>query len=534
MPDSDWESLCAQDCCDAFRFEIADLALRHLKAHQLLHHTQRICTGLKKVFSAPECAAAALLFALVLESLSTCLVSPALLRGLGALNYRAHEWLRPSVSQRRVAGRAKCELWTWLLGVSRWLLLTAWQLHAGSRRRKVARRRLQFLPEAVRNSVQTGWWPPVAVPKAFDAFVSLQVTEPLKPQCLDAVVYIVGGRHKEVYIGYSSHMRASKSARLGAPVPRVNEHFYEASCVDRCGAACAKSRLLKLESPCDLGALVVFAGPDLQARAFEKTLIASLQPALNTLWHGPTMGRPPLANKARDSFGAASRRRPHKHARQVGQAGLTEGPRDDEISRLVQVDVRRRAGQIRAKARESVSISLLSRPFPVLYALCLAAHVQEHGTYGPVNVFGQLSHLLVAWICYRPAFQFLVGRCSWSWLIGSFGSHLALSFLERRLGNYSPEDACVCDCFRGPPDPCRPRCAAFRDEDAANTCSIDGIGGMPHVNSQSKLVGLKDPSATQLETNLFHSVLHSSHWVVDGYSMLVTAILWWHRRPRRL
>ena len=403
MPDSDWESLCAQDCCDAFRFEIADLALRHLKAHQLLHHTQRICTGLKKVFSAPECAAVALLFALVLESLSTCLVSPALLRGLGALNYRAHEWLRPSASQKRVAGRAKCELWTWLLGVSRWLLLTAWQLHAGSRRRKVARRRLQFLPEAVRNSVQTGWWPPVAVPKAFDAFVSLQVSEPLKPQCLDAVVYIVGGRHKEVYVGYSSHMRASKSARLGAPVPRVNEHFYEASCVDRCGAACAKSRLLKLESPCDLGALVVFAGPDLQARAFEKTLIASLQPALNTLWHGPTMGRPSLANKARDSFGAASRRRPHKHARQVGQAGLTEGPRDDEISRLVQVDVRRRAGQIRAKARETVSISLLSRPFPVMYALCLAAHVQEHGTYGPVNVFGQLSHLLVAWICYRPA-----------------------------------------------------------------------------------------------------------------------------------
>ena len=401
--DSDWESLSAQECCTAFRLEIADLAAKHLRVVELLHHTQRFCTDLKKFLSPPECAAITLLLALVLESMSTCDVSHELLRSLGALNYRAHEWLRPCSHHARVASRASCELWCWLLGMSRWLLLITWQLHAGRRRQKNASRKLQFLPQPVRNCIQSGWCPRAAVPGAVAAFIGLQVSEPLRPQCMDAVVYIVGGRRKEVYVGYSSHLRASKTARLGAPVPRVNEHFYEVATVDTCVATCAKTRMLKLESPCDLGALVVFAGPDLQARAFEKMLIASLQPALNTVWHGPTMGRSRVANKPCGSSGITSRKRPPKHVRKKEKLADDEGPQPDEMSRLVQAEIRRRHGQLCQSARETVCVSLLSRPFPHVYALCLAAHVQEHGMYGPVDVFGKFAHLLAAWACYRPA-----------------------------------------------------------------------------------------------------------------------------------
>ena len=159
---------------------------------------------------------------------------------------------------------------------------------------------------------------------------------------------------------------------------------------------------MKVESPCDLGALVVFAAPDLQARAFEKILIACLQPALNTAWHGPTMGK---LRKNNMSHGAAPRRRPSKHIRQAreAQAHAVQEPHHVEMSRLVQLDVRRRAGQVHQHANESACVSLLSRPFPVIYALCLAAHVQDTNTFGPVDVVGQFSPLLVAWICYRPA-----------------------------------------------------------------------------------------------------------------------------------
>ena len=146
LPDAAWESLNAQETCDAFRFEIADLALQHLKHPELLHHTQNLCTDLRTVFSAQECGAATLLFALVLQSMSTSIVSPFLLRGLGAVNFRVHEWLRPCTRQQRAANRSRVELWCWLLGASRWLLVTAWQLHAGSRRQRVASRRLLAVP----------------------------------------------------------------------------------------------------------------------------------------------------------------------------------------------------------------------------------------------------------------------------------------------------------------------------------------------------------------------------------------------------
>ena len=258
------------------------------------------------------------------------------------------------------------------------------------------------MPQTVRHSVHCGWQPCSAVPEHVACFLRLQVSEPVKAPCSDSVVYMLGGRHNEVYVGYSSHLRASKNARLGAPLPRVNEHFYEAACVSTSAATCAKTRLLKVESPCDLGALVVLAGPDLQARTFEKILIACLQPALNTAWHGPTMGK---LRKNNMSHGAAPRRRPSKHIRQAreAQAHAVQEPHHVEMSRLVQLDVRRRAGQVHQHANESACVSLLSRRFPVIYALCLAAHVRDTNTYGPINVIGQFSPLLVAWICYCPA-----------------------------------------------------------------------------------------------------------------------------------
>ena len=172
-------------------------------------------------------------------------------------------------------------------------------------------------------------------------------------------------------------------------MPRVNEHFYEAACVSTSTATCAKPRLLKVELACDLGALVVFAGPD-------------LQPALTTAWHGPTMGE---LRKNNMSHCAAPRRRPSKHIRQArgAQAHAVKRPHHLEMSRPVQLDVRRRAGQVHQHANESACVSLLSRPFPVIYALCLAAHVRDTNTCGPVAVVGQFSHLLVARICHRPA-----------------------------------------------------------------------------------------------------------------------------------
>ena len=35
--------------------------------------------------------------------------------------------------------------------------------------------------------------------------------------------------------------------------------------------------------------------------------------------------------------------------------------------------------------------------------MCLAAHVHETGTFGPLDVYCHVSHLLVAWLCYKPA-----------------------------------------------------------------------------------------------------------------------------------
>ena len=52
----------------------------------------------------------------------------------------------------------QCVLWLRLLGAGRWLLFTSRQAHAGCRRRDVAGRRLQFLPEIVRPMLlMCGW-----------------------------------------------------------------------------------------------------------------------------------------------------------------------------------------------------------------------------------------------------------------------------------------------------------------------------------------------------------------------------------------
>ena len=90
-------------------------------------------------------------------------------------------------------------------------------------------------------------------------------------------------------------------------------------------------------------------------------------------------------------------------------------------------------------------------------------------------------------------------------------------------------------CFWGlaPPEPYNPP-HALRDEAAAETCSYAGIGRVSGINSIPKPIGLENPPAFQVSSDLFQSAFQSSHWVVDGYSMFVTAILWWHRRPRRL
>ena len=305
----------------------------------------------ERVLSRPECGALVLLFAIVLDSISSGCVPLCLLRKLGALNFRAHEWLRPSSKQALAAGRIKVELWSWLLGVSRWLLLTVWQLHAGRRRRAIALRRLQFLPAQVRSFLDLGWKRGCLSPLPVVDFLRLQVSESVRPPCANSVVYIVGGKRKEPYVGYSSHSRASKTLRLGAPVPRVNEHFQERVLP----ATSVKSHGLKLESPCDLGALVVFAGTDLRARAFEKVLIANLQRALNSVWHGPTMGKAARNNGM--SSGTAARRRPPKHVRMAIEASFgTRGPQPEELSRLVDVDVLRRTGHLHQQAREILCV----------------------------------------------------------------------------------------------------------------------------------------------------------------------------------
>ena len=402
-PNYAWESQSVSSVCVLLRLEVADLVSYHLsqavnRDPWTLPQSCKISAGLESVFSAPECCAATLLFALVLDSMSTGCVPLSLLRRLGALNRRAHEWLRPCSNQMRAVGRAKVELWSWLLGVCRWLLLTTWQLRAGCRRRAIALRRLQFLPERVRPFLQCGWIANVGVPHAVLDFLRLQVTEPLKTSGLDSVVYIVGGHRKELYVGYSSHLRTSKSARLGAPIPRVNEHFHEALAP----ATNPKTRGLQLESLCDLGVLVIFAGPDMRARAWEKVLISGLQPALNTAWHGPTVGKATRRNSMPNSAGAAPRHRPPKHMRHHGNVG-SPGPCWHVICRLVENELRRRAGQVCRNMRELMCISLLARPFPVVYDLCLSAHVSETGTCGPLNVFCHIPHLLTAWVCYRPA-----------------------------------------------------------------------------------------------------------------------------------
>ena len=128
--------------------------------------------------------------------MSTSIVSPFLLRGLGAMNYRAHEWLRPCTRQQRAANRSRVELWCWLLGASLWLLLTVWQLHAGSRRQRVASRRLQFMPQAVQHSVHCGWQPCSAVPEHVACFLRLLVSEPVKLAVIRLFTCLVAGTKK--------------------------------------------------------------------------------------------------------------------------------------------------------------------------------------------------------------------------------------------------------------------------------------------------------------------------------------------------
>ena len=398
-----WESQSVPHVCESLRFEAADLVDAHLsqvarRESQVMSQSCMLCAGLDKLLSAQDRCAVILLFALVLDRMSTGHVPLSLLRRLGALNRRTHEWLRPRSNQMRAPGRAIVELWSWLIGVCRWVLLTKWQLRAGIRRRSIALRRLQFLPESVRPLFQHGWNACLGVPPMLFNFLRMQVAEPLKASCLDSVVYVVGGRRKELYVGYSSHLRTCKSARLGAPVPRVNEHFRETL-----GPPTnVKTKRLQLESLCDLGALVIFSGPDLQARALEKILIASMQPALNSAWHGPTMGKTIRTCSMRHSAGASARRRPPKYARS-GANTVSPGPCWHETCRLMHNELQRRAGQVCRSMRELMCASVLARPFPVVYDLCLSAHLCETGTFGPLSAFGNVPHLLAAWVCYRPA-----------------------------------------------------------------------------------------------------------------------------------
>ena len=133
-------------------------------------------------------------------------------------------------------------------------------------------------------------------------------------------------------------------------------------------------------------------------------------------------------------------------------------------------------------------------------------------------------------------FRLLRSRFCWSWLFGSFGSNLALSFIDRWFGSYPQDDACVCDCFASPPQPslCAQTQTATRDKFAVDSCPPVGIGSVPIGNSRLMPTGSTDPLATSSHSELLHSTIRSSHWVVDGYSLIVTAVLWWHRRPRRL
>ena len=87
----------------------------------------------ERVLSRPECGALVLLFAIVFGLHIQWMCAALLLRKLGALNFRAHEWLRPSSKQhlRQDASKSNYGLAAWRAVGGFCLLYGSYMLAAG-------------------------------------------------------------------------------------------------------------------------------------------------------------------------------------------------------------------------------------------------------------------------------------------------------------------------------------------------------------------------------------------------------------------
>ena len=121
-------------------------------------------------------------------------------------------------------------------------------------------------------------------------------------------------------------------------------------------------------------------------------------------------------------------------------------------------------------------------------------------------------------------------------ILQSVGSHMALTLLESWLWAGDSRDGCICDCFPSTRVATSCGCAgtAFGDDQSFQS---DVKGHVHHhmgMNSHGNTQKSTDQMSLHANSNVLHSVVQTSSWAVDGFTMVLTALAWWHRRPGRL